>query len=272
MGEISGLCYSPNGEFIAASDMFTNSISVWDVQEGCKVHEFRSEEQLTFYQVQYSPDGSYIGVASYNGGADIWNLATGTLVAQVRGHDGKVEALCFSFKGEYLVTGGYDRQIKVWQVGTWNEIFTLSEISTIPEIAASSTESRIATGLHNGFVSVWDVSTRQRIRLIDIQESAVYALKFSPDGKHIATGGQDGVIRIHDIDSGECIFTKSVALRYPELDIRGSLGLNPEELCCLKARGAILDDIQAQIVKQEIQKGRELIKDVENIGMQNDAG
>ena len=46
----------------------------------------------------------------------MWDLATGTLVAQFKGHSHTVHALCFSRDGAVLSSGGLDNKIKVWDV------------------------------------------------------------------------------------------------------------------------------------------------------------
>jgi uncharacterized protein len=62
-------------------------------------------------------------------------------------------------------------------------------------LAAHPTRPIIAAGYADGYVRVWDLSTRQMIAGVLSQAlGAVNAVAFSPDGRLLAHGGADGVI------------------------------------------------------------------------------
>ncbi len=62
---------------------------------------------------------------------------------------------------------------------------------------------------------------------------------FSSDGKIVASGSQDGQIKLWDVETGECLQTlKSIRL-YEEMNITGVKGLTGEQIVKLKALGAV---------------------------------
>jgi len=61
----------------------------------------------------------------------------------------------------------------------------------------------LAVGLGNGRVVLFDVATRERLRVLDAQFGAVQALAVSPDGRTLAAGGASHTVRLFDVATGD---------------------------------------------------------------------
>lgn len=252
------ICFSPNGRYIASMASMIGLITIWDIRGNCKIKEFHHPKYSIAYDIQFSPDGSYIAAAYYDGVAAVWNVANGRLASTLGGHTSKIESLCFSYDGKCIITAGYDEKIKIWEVRTWQEKIELSDLSTIPDIASSPIDNIFATALHNGYVSIWDIAKGRRLRLLDAHKGATYALAFSHDGQFIATGGQDATIRIFSVQTGDCVQSFNQTLTYHKLDLRGAKRCKSDLLEILQARGAILDEKQKQILVEHKRKSRKV--------------
>ena len=66
--------------------------------------------------VAFSPDGARLASASYDGTVRVWDPATGTALATLTGHDGRVDAVAFSPDGRLVASAGNDRTVRVWDV------------------------------------------------------------------------------------------------------------------------------------------------------------
>jgi len=69
----------------------------------------------------FSPDNRLIASGSYDSCVKLWNTTTGKLEKTLAGHHGKVNAVCFSPKGDGLVlSAGSDHRVILWDVSNGN--------------------------------------------------------------------------------------------------------------------------------------------------------
>jgi WD40 repeat protein len=90
--------------------------------------------------------------------------------------------------------------------------------ATIWEIALHPGDDLMATSGTDGGVWCWDTRACHPLRRFDDHLGWVHALAFSPDGTMLATGGDDGMVRVRDLRTDEvwtvgedCSFVRSVA-------------------------------------------------------------
>ncbi len=79
------------------------------------------------------------------------------------------------------------------------------------------------------------------MRVQEAHQGTIQALKASPDGRRLASCGDDGAIMLWDLESGEALRTLRRDRPYERLDITGIRGLTQEQKATLRALGAMED-------------------------------
>ena len=81
--------------------------------------------------------------------------------------------------------------------------FSIANTSkTWPDLRRASHLGVTVLAHHHGLVALWDVATGRERALLRGHDGPVQSVVFSPDGRTLATGGNDGVIRLWDTGPG----------------------------------------------------------------------
>jgi hypothetical protein len=153
----------------------------WYYQERLCHSELRTltGHTLQVRSMAFSPDGSRLASGSNDGTIKLWDTASGQELRTLKGHTRAVYTLVFSPDGTHLTSGSNDGTIKLWDAASGRELRTI----------------KAQTGPRNVFFdATWDDN-----RL------AMGSLAFNPDGGRLASGGEDGMIKLWDAASGQLL-------------------------------------------------------------------
>jgi hypothetical protein len=106
--------------------------------------------------VAFSPDGSRLATASYDGTARIWDAESGKPLAVLQGHTSNVQSVVFSPDGTRLATASADRTARVWDAESGRELAVLrGHAGTVESVVFSPDGSRLATASRDQTARIW---------------------------------------------------------------------------------------------------------------------
>jgi hypothetical protein len=111
-----------------------------------------------------------------------------------------VFSVAFSPNGQQIVSGSYDKTVKLWGVDG-KLIHTLNgHIFYVHSVAFSPDGQRIVSGSSDNTIRLWNVEGALLPRIMTGHTDWVLSVAISPDGQTIASGSADKTINIWGID------------------------------------------------------------------------
>jgi hypothetical protein len=128
----------------------------------------------------------------------------------LKGHADRVSCLAITRDGRYLVSGSWDRKLKVWDMQTWQETATLSgHRSYVYCVDISQNGRTVASGGQDDSVMLWDTTTGNDLATLTGHNDTVTAVALSPDHLNVASGAKDGEVKLWSIRRRAVIFSFS---------------------------------------------------------------
>jgi WD40 repeat protein/class 3 adenylate cyclase len=155
--------------------------------------------------VELSKDRKHVLTGSYDGTARLWDAATGKQLQILRGHTDYVVA-GFSADEKYILTSGRDKTVRVWSAATGQQLQALSFTTStdMPSaVAISPDDSSVLVNVpDDSYFRMWDIKSGGLLRIWPKNVGAVITgLSFSPDGKYVLSGDNDGKVQVWRVDS-----------------------------------------------------------------------
>jgi len=176
--------------------------------------------------VAWSPDGKIAA----SGGADatvrLWDMATGKEIRRLQEHDAEVQSVAISPDGKLIASAGYDGVI------------------TLSDLVSGQLLSRIELKAHGDAGNSGSANDNKHVHGLPIRINSV---AFTPNGRQLFAGGEDGNVRIWDVESGAVFFP--IGVSSPVLTL--ALSTNGLRLAvgCADGRVSVYDVAKAEEAK-----------------------
>ncbi len=196
---INDLVFHPKGEYLVSVGSFNDPrMRFWQVAEGQEVHHQRADGSAMNALV-YSPDGKTIVSSGQSSHIRIWNGDTGAYESSLLLHANNVTALAITPDSETLVSGGLDG-IRVWNLVFRRPAYILTGVGNPSYALGIHPNGRtLASGDGRGRVTLWDLTTAQKIGEIQPHQSKINGLVFTPDGRYLLTSSEERMIKVWDV-------------------------------------------------------------------------
>ena len=175
-----------------------DQLRLWKVRDGTSrgLPGVRAQSQ----DVAFSPDGQRVAAAQQQT-IRVWSTATREKVAEMQGHEDRVNQIAFRDDGSNLLSASSDGTARVWETGTGLSLMVLRGNSgSVDQAGFVGDGTRAVTVSEDGTARTWDVGTGTELRG---HGKRVTDLALSGDGRTVATVGADGALVTWDARTGE---------------------------------------------------------------------
>ena len=158
----------------------------------------------------FSPDGR-VAAGTDGTTAYVWDVRTGDVKFEIKGHIKLVSWLAFSPDGSLLASVGGGGKLMVTSVESGQRRhFIQAHSSSIEDVVFSDDGRRIATASLDRTCRIFDLLSGSSLLTIRGHAGSLLAVDFDPAGKRVATASIDGSVRIWNID-GQLAMSDEVA-------------------------------------------------------------
>ena len=173
---VNSVAYSPDGKLLASGSS-DNTVRLWEVSTGKELQRLEGHNS-DVNSVAYSPDGKHLASGSSDNTVRLWEMATGKELQRLEEHSQFVNSVAYSPDGRRLASGSSDNTVWLWEETTDNELKRFKRFKKLEEhkslvseerksfvwsVAYSPNGKRLASGLSDNTVLLWDVDTGKKL-------------------------------------------------------------------------------------------------------------
>ncbi len=247
----SALAFGPAGDWLAYALSPSGKLTLWEI--GPQVERWSAESAHAggVSALAASADGAWLASAGLDGALRLWNTLTGEDERELAASAGAVTGLAFTPNGQELLAYDKTGALLAYRLSDGRPARSFQACSsglpgcTAPAFSPDRAILALSDPAHpdGPGVRLWDAQNGALLATLAtapaLDPLRIASVAFSPDGRLLAIGSQDGALEVWGVSGG--LFTAGAHLRVTE----PGDGLN------LRDRPALGGSIRSQLAKGE---------------------
>jgi eukaryotic-like serine/threonine-protein kinase len=153
--------------------------------------------------VAFAPDGFTVATGSEDATLRFWNPATGICERKTENLKEPIFSIAFAHSGKFLIGGGSNGPVFVWDFPSLKELPTLPHNSgSSRRLAFAPDDKTVAVGNSTQVVDLLDFASRTLRLTVSGRLGIIQPIAYFPHGGILAAGDANGVIRFFDTTTG----------------------------------------------------------------------
>ncbi|KAG5996194.1 hypothetical protein E4U52_007134 [Claviceps spartinae] len=178
-------------------------VRLWSLESWACLCLYKSHEGPIF-RALWSPHGHYFLTGGYDKVVRVWMQDHASPQRLMVGHDTSISAIAWHPNGMYVFSASdeTDKSIRMWSVvtGACARVFA-GHTDHITALECAPNGRVLASADLAGNIFFWDLSKGTRIkRSRGHGRGGIWSLSFSMESTVLASGGQDGTVRLWDVE------------------------------------------------------------------------
>ncbi|KAI3340475.1 WD40-repeat-containing domain protein [Ustulina deusta] len=169
---------------MAASALVDGDILLWDTDKGTPIRALRNGHSRPIKSLAFSQNGQVLVSARNDSIIGIWDIDSGKLLRQLKGHEDWIRSALFSPDDQFVASASDDKALRVWNI---KDCFSSGE-----------NKGRVEKDIDMGGQPINQTESRVRLG----HEDYVFCVAFAADGQYLASSRDEHRILLWDLRNG----------------------------------------------------------------------
>ena len=205
---VQSVTFNPKqGILASASD--DKTVKLWDLGTKKKINTLGHTREVT--SVAFSPSGKILASGSHDCTINLWEVTcnehtdrtTVRRIDSLTGHTSYIHSIAFSPSGKILASasGCSDACIKLWDVSDRQEIYTIGGDLYDCRSVAFSPNNKFIVFVGRDKLKLVSLYSLQEVATLVGHTDDINSVTFSPCSQIIASGSEDGTVKLWDVNT-----------------------------------------------------------------------
>jgi WD40 repeat protein len=203
------LSYSPDGKLFATgggAPTEDGELKVFDANTLQQLLDIKPSHSDTVFGIAFSPDGKLLATAGADKFVKVFEVPSGKFMKSFEGHTAHVLDVGWSADGKRIASAGADNLVKIWDYEKGEKARDIrNHDKQISRLVFVAKKPEFLTAAGDGALRTWNVDSGGAGRTYTDAKDFLYTVAVSADGTLVASGGEEGIVRLYTTADGKLI-------------------------------------------------------------------